>query len=66
MDPLDLVHINHSRLARYQWRSTRHEQCQVSRLARTARANPKERTRARMVRARAKEITARRARIRYQ
>ena len=55
MEALDLLRINHSRLVRFQWRSIRHEQCQVSRLAKTARANPKERARARMLSARAKE-----------
>ena len=66
MEPLDLLRINHLRLVRYQWRSIRREQCQVSRLAKTGSANPKERARARMAKARAKEGKARRARIRDQ
>ena len=52
--PLDLLRINLNLLARNQWRSTRLEQCQVSRLAKTARAKPKERARARTEKARCK------------
>ena len=50
-----VLQFNHSRLVWYPWRSIRHEQCRVSRLEKTGRANPKEGARARMVRARAKE-----------
>ena len=64
MESLGVLQFNHSRLVQYRWKSIRHEQCRVSRLQRTGRANPKERARARMVRARAKERKATRARIR--
>ena len=64
MEPLGLLQFNHSRLVRCQWRSIRHEQCRVSRLEKTGRANPKEGARPRMVRARAGERNAKRSRIR--
>ena len=64
MEPLDLLHINLSRLVRYQWRLIRREQCRVSRLGKTVRAHPEGRARTRIVRARAKERKARGARIR--
>ena len=62
MEPLDLLHINLNRLVWYQWRSIRHEQCQVSRLAKTASANPRKG----QEQGRAKERKATRARISNQ